>query len=252
MEVAAIESSSGEQLALDEALLCAARGAGIKDGGELPISTLILHQEHPRPWQDDFGMLGKVGEWWGETSEKLCGHIEREMRSKLERAGGLLSNLNNQPGWGLPVDCVQETLVKEVNFFDWQWLSIGMTEDEDEITSDLAVEGSQRVVVCIASTEERVWTMQETLMTILNQSLTPDAVYISLPNHFDPPLFIEDSGAIIVTHDIFADLGPVHKILDCAAKETDPETVIVTLDDDVHVHHELVHRLVAFAHVSLP
>ena len=250
MEVAAIVSSSGEQLELDEALLCSARGAGIEDGGDLPIPTLIMHQEHPRPWQDDFGMTGKVGLSWGETSEQLCKYVENEMRVSFEKAEGLHSNLKVQPGWGLPNHCVQEKFANEVGFHDWQWLSIAMAENGDEAASDFAQEASQRVIVCIASTEARVSGIQETLLTVLNQSYTPDALYVSLPNHVDPPAFIKESGATIVTHDIDADLGPVHKVLDCAKMEKNPETIIVTLDDDILVHHELLQRLVASASVS--
>jgi hypothetical protein len=82
--------------------------------------------------------------------------------------------------------------------------------------------------------------MEEALSSIVDQSLKPNAIYVSLPADAAVPPFL--SAIRVLTHSV--DLGPIHKLLDCAKEEPHEATIIVTFDDDMMLDPGLAERLV--------
>eukprot|EP00898_Chlorokybus_atmophyticus_P000026 jgi/Chlat1/1023/Chrsp109S01452 len=113
-----------------------------------------------------------------------------------------------------------------------------------------------RVVVSMTTTPDRVEYMCPTVMSILQQSLLPDAIYIFLPRvssrtgraYPDPPwLRALPSPARVLLDSAQDDRGPATKLLPALEMETDPETIIITVDDDYYYHEHLVATLVAYS-----
>lgn len=100
-----------------------------------------------------------------------------------------------------------------------------------------------RVVVSLTSIPGRADLLRRAIMSLRRQTHPIAAVYLWLPE--------ERFGAIHpdyrftgVKTSLGPDLGPAMKILPLLAVESDPDTVIVPVDDDVEYPPELIERLV--------
>ena len=75
--------------------------------------------------------------------------------------------------------------------------------------------------------------------SIRNQSVKPDAWYLNLPQHYrssEPykiPAWLRELHEITFNTEIVEDWGPAMKLLPALKRESDPNTVIITIDDDV-------------------
>lgn len=108
-----------------------------------------------------------------------------------------------------------------------------------------------RVVVSFTTIPSRLPYLSKLAKQINKQTFQPDAIYACIPKYsarlkekYDlekyqiPPEF-----TIVQTEDY----GPATKILGCLDLETDPETIIVTVDDDVEYSSEMLEELVKVA-----
>lgn len=99
-----------------------------------------------------------------------------------------------------------------------------------------------RLVVSLTTIPERRLLLERTLTSLRRQSLVPDAVYLWLPQErFAGNMSGYRLPGVEVR--VGADLGPAMKLLPVLDIETDPETCIVTIDDDVEYPPELIARL---------
>ena len=100
-----------------------------------------------------------------------------------------------------------------------------------------------RVVVSLTTIPGREEQLGKTISSLLRQTRQPDAIYLWLPrDRFDG-----DIGGIRfpgVDTRAGSDQGPAMKLLPTLAVETDPETAIITVDDDVEYPAQLVDKLV--------
>lgn len=104
------------------------------------------------------------------------------------------------------------------------------------------------VVVTLSTTPHRIADLQPTLETILQQNLTTP-IYLSIPHVFkrdnltyDIPTWLSQNKRITILRT--DDYGPATKLLGLLEQVTlDPETIIITLDDDVHYPKNLVLHL---------
>ncbi len=103
-----------------------------------------------------------------------------------------------------------------------------------------------RVVVSLTTLPERAHLLERTIESLRHQTYRPDAIYLWLPE--------ERFGAGYAGHQFpdvqtrsGPDLGPAMKILPLLPIETDPETFIIPVDDDVEYPPELIERLVRAA-----
>ena len=112
-----------------------------------------------------------------------------------------------------------------------------------------------RIVICVATTPARIWAMAPMLDSLRQQTVTPDAIYVSVLEGAEVPDFVLGAADLILVTHPPPDLGPVHKLLDCARLEDDPATAILTVDDDMrlapHVVAALVRAAASFPHAAV-
>ncbi|GMH97498.1 hypothetical protein TrVE_jg7228 [Triparma verrucosa] len=105
-----------------------------------------------------------------------------------------------------------------------------------------------RLVVSLTSLPSRLSHMTQILKDMLRQDLLPDAIYINLPKFskreqkpYVVPDFVhkyiadlpEDKRKLVHINLCENDFGPATKLIPTLLIETDPHTMIVTIDDDV-------------------
>ena len=111
----------------------------------------------------------------------------------------------------------------------------------DKLTS-CTLTGPMRVVISLTTIPERRPLLEKTLDSIARQSRQPEAVYLWLPDERfrGKGLNYRFPGVEVRTG---ADLGPAMKLLPVLMLECEPDTRIITIDDDVEYPPELVERL---------
>lgn len=108
-----------------------------------------------------------------------------------------------------------------------------------------------RVVVSFTTIPSRLPYLAEVSSEISKQSFQPDAVYACIPtvskrlkSSYDlTDIKIPSNLTVVRTEDY----GPATKLLGCLDFEQDPETIIVTIDDDVKYSPDLLKTLVKTA-----
>jgi hypothetical protein len=107
-----------------------------------------------------------------------------------------------------------------------------------------------RVVVSLTTIPSNADQLTDTVFSVMAQTYPIDAIYLVLPmfnartlqNYSFYPSHLEVLGVTIVRPAV--DAGPVSKLVGVLAAETDPDTIIVTLDDDKLYDVGLVRKLV--------
>jgi hypothetical protein len=100
-----------------------------------------------------------------------------------------------------------------------------------------------RVVVTLSTLPHHKDVIHEALDTLVAQSVKPDAIYLALPEksrRTGLPYgdFSVPDGVTILRSAI--DYGPLTKLLPAVQAETDPSTIIITVDDDKLYHRDTV------------
>lgn len=112
-----------------------------------------------------------------------------------------------------------------------------------------------RVVASLTTMPDRYPKVVKTLETLNRQTYKLDAIYLSLPRRSRrldieyPPVPPEISNLCTIVQCI--DYGPITKILGGLLEEDDPETIIITFDDDMIYPPNLVETLL-FHHKRYP
>ena len=95
-----------------------------------------------------------------------------------------------------------------------------------------------RTVLTLTTSPQRMHHLPKVLDSIFNQLTSPDAVYLNLPKRYRNrdtyiiPDWLSDVQQLTLQQQ-GDDLGPVMKILPVLEVETDPDTLLITIDDDV-------------------
>ena len=109
--------------------------------------------------------------------------------------------------------------------------------------------GNPRVVVTLTTLPDRYQTLERTLNSILKQDYPLDAIYLTIPekaarlDKIYPPLPDSITSKCQIVN-IKTDYGPITKIYGALSQESDPKTIIISLDDDVIYPPDLVSSLV--------
>ena len=105
-----------------------------------------------------------------------------------------------------------------------------------------------RVVISVTTLPSRYELLERVLESIHSQSLQADAIYICLPEFSDrekceylTPDFLTEKDRILKSD---KDYGPATKLIPTLLKETNPNTLIVTIDDDIIYHPYWLQRIV--------
>ena len=101
-----------------------------------------------------------------------------------------------------------------------------------------------RTVLTLTTSPQRMQHLPLVLDALLNQLISPDAVYLTLPKRYRNrdayiiPGWLRDELQVTLLHRA-DDLGPVMKILPVLEVEADPDTLLITVDDDVRYPPDL-------------
>lgn len=106
-----------------------------------------------------------------------------------------------------------------------------------------------RVVISLTTVPGRYDILYDTLRTLVNQDYPVDAIYLTIPKiakrfgtpYPDLPQRILD---LVTVVNIEEDHGPICKIIGGLIMETDPDSIIITCDDDIWYSANLVSSLV--------
>lgn len=106
-----------------------------------------------------------------------------------------------------------------------------------------------RVVVSFTTIPGRVQYISEVAKELEKQTFKPDAIYACIPmvsrrfkeNYSVDPENIPEGITVIRCKDY----GPATKLLGCLEFEPDPETIIITVDEDQHYRKDLIESLVS-------
>ena len=101
------------------------------------------------------------------------------------------------------------------------------------------IKNKPRVVVSFTTIPSRVKHLHQTLDKLKKQTLKPDTIYVNIPyfsvrlrkkyNLNDIGMYTPDSNVVL---NRCRDYGPATKLLGCLEHEKDPNTIIITIDDD--------------------
>lgn len=105
-----------------------------------------------------------------------------------------------------------------------------------------------RIVLSLTTTKNRLHYIQNTIKSLLDQTMIPDIIYLNIS--FDIPhdtkykylLYLHEK-KIIYINKLERDYGPATKLLPTLLLESDPETVIIYLDDDMIYNKKLIEHL---------
>jgi hypothetical protein len=110
-----------------------------------------------------------------------------------------------------------------------------------------------RLVVSLTTIPSRILKIQNTIDSILNQSIKPDRIYLAIPEncrrqkkqpYIIPPKILENS-AVEILRETW-DSGPSMKLLPALKKEQEPDTLIVTVDDDHFYQNQFLEVLIKY------
>eukprot|EP01089_Gocevia_fonbrunei_P004677 TRINITY_DN14715_c0_g1_i1.p1 TRINITY_DN14715_c0_g1~~TRINITY_DN14715_c0_g1_i1.p1 ORF type:complete len:364 (-),score=38.18 TRINITY_DN14715_c0_g1_i1:201-1292(-) len=109
-----------------------------------------------------------------------------------------------------------------------------------------------RVVVSLTTLPHHLHKLQPTLDSLLKQTVKPDAIYLNLPSVPNPRTgqiydldFAAPDGITILRP--YKDYGPLTKLFPAILQEQDPETIIITVDDDQLYSADMVNYLTWYA-----
>ncbi len=115
---------------------------------------------------------------------------------------------------------------------------------------------NETIVVTFSTTPYRIDNIQPTIKTILAQSIKPQAIYLNVPYifkrdnlHYTIPHWLSAESRLTILRT--QDYGPATKLLG-AIKSVDlpPDTIIITLDDDVAYPSNIVLQLAYKAYLN--
>lgn len=122
--------------------------------------------------------------------------------------------------------------------------------DIQEIEYDI-IKG-KRIVVTLTTSPTRINKIEKMIDSIMNQNVKPDRIYINLPHVFKRdntrfgilPEFIKNNPIIYINRT--EDIGPSTKIIPTLEHEKDPETMIISVDDDIYYKKNFIAGLVYY------
>lgn len=110
------------------------------------------------------------------------------------------------------------------------------------------------IVVSLSTSPKRISKIEPVINNMLEQTLVPDKIVLNLPIIFKRnnskftlplPLFITTNSKIVVN--FVDDIGPITKVLPTAKLYDNPETIIISIDDDIKYPKNRIQELVETA-----
>lgn len=103
-----------------------------------------------------------------------------------------------------------------------------------------------RIVITMTTSPQRIHKIKPVIDCLINQTVKPDTIYLNLPRVFKRdnsifksiPDFIKNNS--LITINFCNDLGPATKILASIPAEKHPETILLSVDDDIYYPPEML------------
>lgn len=117
---------------------------------------------------------------------------------------------------------------------------------EGFVSTDKSVVKNHRIVVSLSTLPSRIHLVKKVIDDILyNQTMKPDAVYLNIPafSKREKVPYIVPANLEPYVNYSSSDYGPLTKLLPTLKVETDPETVIICIDDDLLYDPNLIRHL---------
>lgn len=107
-----------------------------------------------------------------------------------------------------------------------------------------------RVVFTLTTLPSRVNHILPILKSLYNQTIKPDDIYLTVPMRsrrlgkgYDIPENVRDLCTIVT---VKKDYGPITKILGALIMENDPDTIIITVDDDIIYPKNMIETFLSY------
>lgn len=121
--------------------------------------------------------------------------------------------------------------------FVWWYTRHGLDQEIPPVSTSDDWKPNSRVVFTLTTMPKDIYNLQEVLWSLGNQSIRPDAIYLNVPmvnirtnEPYTIPPYLNDMPHITINR--CEDYGPLTKLFPTLLKETDPDTIIITVDDD--------------------
>lgn len=118
----------------------------------------------------------------------------------------------------------------------------------------LALEHPPRLVVSLTTSPKRIEYLEPVIDSIMKQTIVPEKIYLNLPELFkrDNTMFKKPLPEFITSNHLIyinwcEDIGPITKILPTIKLEPNPDTLILSIDDDIYYPPSLIETFLAFS-----
>ena len=115
--------------------------------------------------------------------------------------------------------------------------------------TDIDISHHPRICASLSTTPMRISLIEPAIVAIKNQSLKPDVIYLNVPywsrkenKSYTLPTWLKRHPDVVVLRG--EDYGPSTKIVPSVLNEDDPETIIISFDDDRAYHPDIIKILV--------
>ncbi|UCB46775.1 MAG: hypothetical protein JSV25_04970 [Spirochaetota bacterium] len=110
-----------------------------------------------------------------------------------------------------------------------------------------------KVIVSFTTIPDRINNIKKTLDSMEKQSVRPDTIYLNLPNvcrrqkhkPYVIPDFLEENRNVIIVKTDY-DYGSSMKLLPALNRVSDPDTIIITIDDDHEYNEQFIATLLEY------
>ena len=178
--------------------------------------------------------------------------------SKSARNNGISQFICNKEDFGILVHFFEEKLsldeekIRLNNFFGIEQNEEKINEEQwnkiDHVEPNKIDVKKETVIVSLTTLPSRMYNIHKTIESIKNQTLKPDKIYLCISEFskrentkYQIPEHIKDDIEILnSTHDY----GPITKLIPILNKIKDPNTIIITIDDDLIYDDNTIKQLV--------
>lgn len=124
------------------------------------------------------------------------------------------------------------TIVFVVLYLTWAYMTHGFVEFYKPMDT---WKRPKKFVVSLTTLASRIQNTHFTISTILDNTIVPDVIYLNVEKSVQVPKELQklETSGILYIHRVPHDLGPLTKLYPTLLEETDPETVIICVDDDM-------------------
>lgn len=117
--------------------------------------------------------------------------------------------------------------------------------------NNFKIQNKNRVVISFSTIPTRAYHLNKVIKRLQNQIVKPDMIYINIPYYSKrmkmeyPYIYLNNYPNVKIIR--CPDYGPATKLLGCIPYENNPETNIITIDDDRIYNPDMIQKLVVYS-----